>query len=75
MYAAVPGFRNSKNKPYNARVCYNSKCVVVVVRDCLCSRNGEYIDLSPAAFIALGARLSRGALWVSVDYEPYTGGR
>lgn len=75
MYAAVPGFRNSKNKPYNARVCYNSKCVVVVVRDCLCSRKGEYIDLSPAAFIALGARLSRGALWVSVDYEPYTGGR
>lgn len=75
MYAAVPGFRNYHTKPYNARVCYNGKCVVVVVRDCLCSRKGEYIDLSPAAFIALGKKLSRGVLWVSVDYEPYSGGR
>lgn len=73
MYAAVPGFRNYHTKPYPARVCSSRKCVMVVVRDCLCSRKGEYIDLSPAAFIALGYRLSRGVAWVSVDYDPYGG--
>lgn len=74
MYAAVPGFLNYHTKPYPARVCSIHRCVMVVVRDCLCSRSGGgYIDLSPAAFIALGYRLSRGAVWVSVDYEPYGG--
>lgn len=73
MYAAVPGFRY-KDKPYPVRVCSAGRCVMVVVRDCLCSRKGGgYIDLSPAAFIALGHRLSRGAIWVSVDYEPFDG--
>jgi hypothetical protein len=72
MYAAVPGFRNYRTEPYPARVCSEVACVMVIVRDCLCSRKGSnYIDLSPAAFIALGSRLSRGAIWVSVDYEPY----
>jgi len=75
MYAAVPGFRNKVTKPYYARVCYNRNCVMVVVRDCLCSRKGEFIDLSPAAFIALGNKLSRGVLWVTVDYDPHYGGR
>jgi hypothetical protein len=62
MYAAVPGFR-WKDKPYKAFVCYKDKCVWVTIRDCLCSRKGGgYIDLSPAAFMAL-APLSRGALY------------
>ncbi len=74
MYAAVPGFKWG-DMPYRANVCYNGKCVTVVVRDCLCSRKGEYIDLSPAAFIALGNKLSRGVLWVTVNYETYRGGR
>lgn len=68
MYAAVPGFKWG-DEPYKANVCHKGKCVVVTVRDCLCSRNGEYIDLSPAAFIALGAPLSRGVIWVSVNYD------
>ena len=62
MYAAVPGFRWG-DKPYKALVCYKGKCVNVIIRDCLCSRKGGgYIDLSPAAFMAL-APLSRGALY------------
>lgn len=62
MYAAVPGFR-WKDAPYKAFVCYKYKCVWVTIRDCLCSRKGGgYIDLSPAAFMAL-APLSRGALY------------
>ena len=68
MYAAVQGFKWGE-KPYKANVCYKGKCVVVTVRDCLCSRKGEYIDLSPAAFIALGTNLSRGVLTVSVNYD------
>lgn len=74
MYAAVPGFRWG-DKPYKANVCYNGKCVTVVVRDCLCSRTGEYMDLSPAAFIALGGKLSRGVIWVTVNYDTNRGGR
>jgi hypothetical protein len=73
MYAAVPGFRYQA-RPYPARVCKDGRCVMVVVRDCLCSRKGGgYIDLSPAAFISLGHRLSRGVIWVSVDYDPFNG--
>ena len=68
MYAAVPGFKWG-DRPYKVNVCHKGKCVVVTVRDCLCSRKGKYIDLSPAAFIALGGRLSRGVLSVSVDYD------
>ncbi len=74
MYAAVPGFKWG-DKPYKASVCYNGKCVTVVVRDCLCSRKGNFIDLSPAAFIALGGKLSRGVLWVTVRYWTYVAGR
>ena len=74
MYAAVPGFKWG-DKPYRVNVCYNGKCVRVVVRDCLCSRKGDYIDLSPAAFIALGGNLSRGVIWVTVSHDTNNRGR
>jgi hypothetical protein len=33
------------------------------------------MDLSPAAFIALGGKLSRGVIWVTVNYDTNRGGR
>lgn len=74
MYAAVPGFRYT-DKPYKVAVCLakdHDRCVVVTVRDCLCSKNTKnMIDLSPRAFLQL-APLSRGRIKVVMEgYDEY----
>ena len=67
-YAAVPGFR-FYDKPYKVEVCrvkYPDRCVIVWVRDCLCSKHTKnMIDLSPAAFMRLSS-LSTGRVLVTV---------
>ena len=66
MYAAVPGFKWG-DKPYKMQVCYNGHCIVVTVRDCLCSRKGDgFIDLAPIAFMALAGKLKKGTIWVTI---------
>ena len=78
MYAAVPGFK-FRDKPYKVKVCrveYPDRCVVVVVRDCLCSKTTRnMIDLSPVAFMRL-AKLARGRVLVTMEaYYVRYGGR
>lgn len=67
-YAAVPGFR-FYDKPYRVQVCrvkYPDRCVIVVVRDCLCSKHTKHvIDLSPAAFMRLST-LATGEVLVTI---------
>lgn len=69
MYAAVPGFR-FYDKPYKMKVCrvkYPDRCVIVVVRDCLCSKHTKnMIDLSPAAFMKLST-LATGRVLVTME--------
>jgi hypothetical protein len=77
MYAAVPGFK-LKDKPYKMIVCrvkYPDRCVVVVVKDCLCSKKTRnMIDLSPAAFMQLST-LATGRVLVTMEayYVRYRG--
>jgi len=67
-YAAVPGFR-FYDKPYKVEVCrvkYPDRCVIVTVRDCLCSKHTKHvIDLSPAAFMRLST-LATGSVLVTI---------
>jgi hypothetical protein len=69
MYAAVPGF-GFYDKPYKMKVCrvkYPDRCVVVVVRDCLCSKKTRnMIDLSPVAFMRLST-LATGRVLVTME--------
>lgn len=79
MYGAMHGFVNGKTKPYKVLVCRKktNKCVVVTVRDCLCHGGNTLIDLSPVAFMQLGA-LGLGRLKVTVreiKEMPWTLGR
>jgi expansin (peptidoglycan-binding protein) len=77
MYAAVPEFKWG-DKPYKVKVCrvkYPDRCVVVVVRDCLCSKKTRnMIDLSPAAFMRLST-LATGRVLVTMEayYVRYRG--
>jgi hypothetical protein len=71
-YAAVPGFK-FRDKPYKVEVCrhkYPKRCVIVTVRDCLCSKKTKnVIDLSPAAFMRLST-LGTGRVLVTVRRIP-----
>jgi len=78
MYAAVPGFK-FYDKPYQVKVCrvkYPERCVIVTVRDCLCSKKTKnMIDLSPAAFMRLST-LGTGKVLVTMEaYNVRYGGR
>ena len=78
MYAAVPGFK-FRDKPYKVKVCrvkYPERCVIVTVRDCLCSKKTRnMIDLSPAAFMRLST-LGTGRVLVTMEaYNVRYGGR
>ncbi len=78
MYAAVPGFK-FRDKPYMVKVCrvkYPERCVIVTVRDCLCSKaTKNMIDLSPAAFMRLST-LGTGRVLVTMEaYNVRYGGR
>jgi len=78
MYAAVPGFK-FYDKPYQVKVCrvkYPERCVIVTVRDCLCSKKTKnMIDLSPAAFMRLST-LGTGKVLVTMEaYHVRYGGR
>lgn len=72
-YAAVAGFRVYHDAPYRVvvRNKQNGRRVVVVVRDrCgACQDGRSLIDLSPAAFMALGLTLRRGI--ARVELLPY----